>query len=92
MQHRPSEECGNCFWWYEDDSLCLECRNNPKGNEGRRREQKGPSTSDEEGSWFCFAAESFRQVCRGLCASLGRMGSPFVLGGVSPSESEGGIR
>jgi hypothetical protein len=32
MEQRPSEECKDCFWWYEDASLCLECRDNPKAN------------------------------------------------------------
>ena len=42
MEHRLSEECEDCFWWYEDDSFCLECRNNPKANEGQLSEEKGP--------------------------------------------------
>jgi len=42
MEHRPSEEFEDWFWWYEDDSFCLECRNNPKANEGQLSEEKGP--------------------------------------------------
>jgi len=92
MEQRASEECEDCLWWYEDDSLCLECRNNPKANEGHPSEEKGPLTSGKKGSWFCCAGDSFRQVCRGLCESLGGMETPLALRGVSPSESEGGIR
>ncbi len=92
MEQSPSEKREGCFWWYEDPLLCEGCPNNPKANEGHPSQEKGPLTSGKKGSWFCCAAESFRPVCRGRCESLGGMATPFVLHGVTSSESEGGIR
>jgi hypothetical protein len=36
MEQRPSEECGDCFWWYEDPLLCRGCPNNPDTKESRK--------------------------------------------------------
>ena len=30
MEQRPSENCEDCFWWYEDSLLCEGCPNNPR--------------------------------------------------------------
>jgi hypothetical protein len=48
MKQRPSEECEDCFWWYEDASLCRECHNNPKANEGQPSEEKRALTHGEK--------------------------------------------
>ena len=48
MEQRASEECEDCFWWYEDAFLCLECRNNPKADEGQPSQAKGPLTHGEK--------------------------------------------
>jgi len=47
-KQRPSEECEDCFWWYEDASLCRECRNNPDANERQPSEKKGVLTHGEK--------------------------------------------
>ena len=48
MERRPSDECENCFWWYEDAFLCLECCNNPKANKRQARKEKGPLTRGDK--------------------------------------------
>lgn len=48
MEQRPSAECDECFWWYEDAFLCPECRNNPKADERQPSEEKDPLTRDDK--------------------------------------------
>jgi hypothetical protein len=56
MEQRPSEKCEGCFWWYEDASLCLECRDNLKANEREPREKKGVFTHGEKIRDFAMVA------------------------------------
>ena len=34
MKQRPSDKCGDCFWWEDDPFLCEGCPNNPKPEDG----------------------------------------------------------
>jgi hypothetical protein len=56
MEQRPNEECEDCFWWYEDASLCLKCRDNPKANGREPSEEKGELIHGEKIRHFAMAA------------------------------------
>jgi hypothetical protein len=56
MERRPTEECEDCFWWYEDASLCLKCRDNPKANGRKPGEAKGAVTHGEKMRDFAMVA------------------------------------
>jgi uncharacterized protein involved in cysteine biosynthesis len=55
MEQRPNEECEDCFWWYEDASLCLECRDNPKAHGREPSEKKKAFTHGEKIRDFAMA-------------------------------------
>jgi len=46
MTHRPSEKCDDCFWWYEDQLLCVGCANNPETDEKRDTDTRRSSNGD----------------------------------------------
>ncbi len=56
MEQRPSAECEGCFWWYEDASLCAECRDNPKAHGRKPGEKKGVFTHGEKIRDFAMVA------------------------------------
>jgi len=48
MEHRPSEECEDCFWWKEDPFLCLGCPNNPEAGERKASSERQDYHVDED--------------------------------------------